>query len=88
MQVVFEFQGSDCMERKRMGRLLAAFVVALVATLGFVLGLSSTARADDATYTIVIINTNTSQAVFETNEGALNKEYTAELFGPEALEFK
>ena len=70
------------MGQKKTGRLLAAFAVALVATLGLVLGLGSTARADD-TYTIAIINTNTSQAVFETNEGALNKEYTAVLFGPE-----
>ena len=37
------------MERKRMGRLLAAFAVALVATLGFVLGLGSTAYAKEYT---------------------------------------
>ena len=37
------------MERKRMGRLLAAFVVALVATLGLVLGLGSTAYAKEYT---------------------------------------
>ena len=35
------------MERKRTGRLLAAFVVALVATLGLVLGLGSTAYAKE-----------------------------------------
>ena len=37
------------MERKKTGRLLAAFVVALVATLGLVLGLDSTAYAKEYT---------------------------------------
>ncbi|WP_248922048.1 Ig-like domain-containing protein [Olsenella intestinalis] len=37
------------MERKRMGRLLAAFAVALVAALGLVLGLGSTAYAKEYT---------------------------------------